>query len=1814
MNKSPVRKLHQRVMRLEEMLGNTPKFQFGGTCSAVNDDGTINVNHLSVDVDGNRITSTMPNIRLVGGDIPDIGDAVLLVNQGGGKVFCMGRHRSESTAMSTIPYSHSTGGVTYKIQSTTDSLVIDETDTSITGAFNVYRVQNTRNVDRSIDGGHLWLNGGSMNGENVLEHGALRQTSHVMIRQPSLTTVIGTRGYVDAFKGSGWFNGSVDVTGALGFGANAKRVHSPDLFFRDSDIGLQIIAEDFGTGLAYNDIWGYITAVAPDGSWADVNFSSLRDIDNAIFRLTDPALGSPLNVVIDRVENVQTLDIPSTPSNVPFNGETQSFVGIGPNFGPKGLINLEGQILVKQPSFGPVGIQSMIVVRNDPGVEMTWSGQAASLSWNKADIIIADGATFHIGSTVGANNGTLGAGFFSNHTFTTVNGGVLDMANATFVDFQMFSGISGDTRLKGHVGINVRSMATGALGNSSYAGVTKFGGVANKIWVGHYGFFSDTDLNDLVGHVVRGRGIAPYSKITSVDTVHGQWALLDQNCTEARGIGRFNTYGDGSYDTADNSINSPSIAFVSGDVGSQVIGEINGEIHLLASIASVSSSTKAILQTGQVLISGSGKSFSLVKDNYVTIVRHTTSQQWDYGMMVSAMAPKTETTNAAGIGALSSIEFMPKGDGIQGYASYTSSTGELWYDPFNEGYVMTRAANTWVYDFPNLAQKFISWAHTTKLRQQGSFSGTGPMHITVAQHGWFMNDAAVAGTVDLGSFRGVDMRGLFAGDTYATTMHSIRDYNSTPSVWALNGGTLVLSNGVYGYVSGLYTTTGVTVPVRVGVQISDLTGNGTVIRQTAINIDSLVAAGSGSDLDNIGISNAASLVQAGNAYFNGNVTFAPGTTITGLGTGIGNNDQIKFFPVDKVGASAYTTNPAPNGMIQWTHTYELGGTLHNFGSLVTSGAKFYMGNNWYGSGGVAHGGGTTTGGTTNMHRPFVTNSTYQNTPGSAYDLGCVTAFYDGNVFMADSAALYIGKFNQTAWSNPTLIAVGTGGEILGSTDGSTWTGFRASMTIYGKTGLLERRGFWVEDLLINAFGPYQKRITSVSTSHNGPIITGPWTRTLHSLQIGFSSGAYHLQAWGSNSLPLIFNNDDVGAVVTGPGITGTVYAQNPKGSQNITLVPDVGGSVAVVGTPGDYVLSRATAPAGWPVPDGTDPYVTASTGYPDYIAGGFTSDDVGAQILSGPGINSQLIYIISVAGGNATISGDPTVQVNVTCGVGAGVATGGTPFVLQKSVATTGYAATAGATVPLQTGFVIDLLTSGVVNVGLRNESPLLQNGAAIFNNTVNQYAYGGASGFVTTRLSDSGSSPHAVAHTNTIGIFSFGAQYDGTAGHTALGGWIAMTAREPSGFWSAGNTGTRMSFAVTPTGSTGPVTAVRIEQDKSLNPLFDLNVSGLANLMGGLTVYAAAAPAIANFYKDAAVLTDTAVGTLNFYGGYGTAGAYSLGASITILAGQDWTSGHAGTRISLKTVDRDTLILVTRGGFDSDGYFYVGAHSAPVFTVSKTGVLAFSSAGLTALVSSLASNVFLIDGSANLNSQTNVVLRRDSVTLATTTAFRVEKVDSASATSTTGLASGHTLGLFRFGGNVDNVMTIANGAGIRGVTEGAWTASAGTATANAARLEFLTALGTTLAVKALIDSNGIFYVGPTAAGAVAYINTTGAIISVSTGGIGYGAGAGGAVTQITTKATGVTLNKTTGKITMEATTVMANNNTQTFVLTNSTITANDMVLVNVIGGAATPGSYIAWASAEAAGSCSISVRNLSGGSLTEAPVLLFAVIKGAIT
>jgi hypothetical protein len=109
---------------------------------------------------------------------------------------------------------------------------------------------------------------------------------------------------------------------------------------------------------------------------------------------------------------------------------------------------------------------------------------------------------------------------------------------------------------------------------------------------------------------------------------------------------------------------------------------------------------------------------------------------------------------------------------------------------------------------------------------------------------------------------------------------------------------------------------------------------------------------------------------------------------------------------------------------------------------------------------------------------------------------------------------------------------------------------------------------------------------------------------------------------------------------------------------------------------------------------------------------------------------------------------------------------------------------------------------------------------------------------------------------------------------------------------------------------------------------------------------------------------------------------------------------------------------------------------------------------------------------------------------------------------------------------------------------------------------------------------------------------------------LGYTTAAQGTVTQLTSKSTGVTLNKSAGRITMNAA-ALAGATAVSFTLTNSLISANDVIVLCVSGGSVGDvAAYTTYVNGLSAGSAGITLRNLTAAtSQSEAVVINFALL-----
>ena len=120
-------------------------------------------------------------------------------------------------------------------------------------------------------------------------------------------------------------------------------------------------------------------------------------------------------------------------------------------------------------------------------------------------------------------------------------------------------------------------------------------------------------------------------------------------------------------------------------------------------------------------------------------------------------------------------------------------------------------------------------------------------------------------------------------------------------------------------------------------------------------------------------------------------------------------------------------------------------------------------------------------------------------------------------------------------------------------------------------------------------------------------------------------------------------------------------------------------------------------------------------------------------------------------------------------------------------------------------------------------------------------------------------------------------------------------------------------------------------------------------------------------------------------------------------------------------------------------------------------------------------------------------------------------------------------------------------------------------------------------------------------------IDSSGNVLVTNVAGLGYGTGAGGTVTQATSRTTTVTLNKPTGAITMF--TAVGSTAVSAFFVNNSLVSATDNIVLNTqISGASN--NYVVSAIVQAAGFYVL--FQTTGGVASDSPIINFSLIKGA--
>lgn len=320
----------------------------------------------------------------------------------------------------------------------------------------------------------------------------------------------------------------------------------------------------------------------------------------------------------------------------------------------------------------------------------------------------------------------------------------------------------------------------------------------------------------------------------------------------------------------------------------------------------------------------------------------------------------------------------------------------------------------------------------------------------------------------------------------------------------------------------------------------------------------------------------------------------------------------------------------------------------------------------------------------------------------------------------------------------------------------------------------------------------------------------------------------------------------------------------------------------------------------------------------------------------------------------------------------------------------------------------------------------------------------------------------------------------------------------------------------------------------------------------------------------------------------------YQPGAQLIALGDGTWSATSSPSYLSFRTSSAGSIVPNEKMKLDSNGYLLLGY-------TTGTGRVITATAPMRLQVES-------IDNTAGLSVTRNTAdVNGPNI--------RLLKTRGTTFGSVTAVTSGDSLGQIQwFGTDGTNILPAAE---IRAEVD----AGPGTNDMPGRIVFYTTADGaSTVTERMRINNAGLVTM---TAGIASTSSTTGTV--VVTGGvgssgniysagnvrvsgassvIGYDTGSGGAVTQLTSRTTGVTLNKGSGAITLF--TAAGSTTATTFTVTNSTVAATDCIYVNQKSGT---NLYNTIVTAVGAGSFNITFWT-TGGTASDAPVFNFVVIK----
>jgi hypothetical protein len=324
---------------------------------------------------------------------------------------------------------------------------------------------------------------------------------------------------------------------------------------------------------------------------------------------------------------------------------------------------------------------------------------------------------------------------------------------------------------------------------------------------------------------------------------------------------------------------------------------------------------------------------------------------------------------------------------------------------------------------------------------------------------------------------------------------------------------------------------------------------------------------------------------------------------------------------------------------------------------------------------------------------------------------------------------------------------------------------------------------------------------------------------------------------------------------------------------------------------------------------------------------------------------------------------------------------------------------------------------------------------------------------------------------------------------------------------------------------------------------------------------------------------TSTTTGSLVNAGGFGCAGAAWFGGQIN-SASSGLLFSRTGASTALQYLDIANTGGRVQFGVETStgGNFFGGA------TAYATVLASATSAPVQIAVNAIHAATF---------SSTAVSIPLTTASTSTTTGSLVNAGGFGNAGAAYFGQQVTAARPFMSTGAITANMTSAGGIGFAGGGANVYSFGANAATTGAFSVQ-------------LVSSDASLNITPfslaAGTGAATFLNSVRS--TSATGGIGYATGAGGAVTQGTSRTTGVTLNTVSGAITLF--TAAGSATWQSFTVTNSAVAATDTIIVNQRSGT---DLYMVHVTAVGAGSFRISFAT-TGGTTSEAPVINFSVIK----